>query len=593
MKREKIDDKFKWNDNDLYLNFEAFDADCERIKLLLRKLKGFKNKLNNDIDILKFFNLKNDLDRKLERIIIYAYIRKSVEGADAKNIELNQIAQDISIKVSESLSFAEEEIAKLEDSKLIELSNNIEFSQFKRDLEFMIKNKPHVQTEEVEKIVSRAGAFADFEDTFSALSNIEMPIADVVSNGKKIPLNNSNYSKFMRSCDRDIRKQAYNNYYKAYNSFNITYSNLYIDSLKYSNFLVKTYNFKSNFERVNFYEEVPEKLVNIMLKCVHKGLPILNNYFSLKRSELKLDSLKYYDFLAPLSNTQEPKYPYNKAIKAILNSLSVIGDDYIDLVRHALSSRWIDLYPTKNKESCSYCVSCYDVHPYILTNFNNSLDATSTLSHELGHAMQAYLASKVQPYNLAECPSLTCEIASTVNEILTKKYIIDNATDKNEKLLAIDSLLIDFYAAIFSQSLYTEFETFASGQIERGETLSFDKLNCKYKELIEKYFGKDVSNTQYCECGWSRLPHFYSPFYVYKYVVGFVSACTICGKLLPGDRNYKSKYMAFLKAGNSRSPLELLKLAEVDLLDEQTYFSAFKLFELYIDELKELLEEKD
>ena len=591
MKREKIEEQFKWKDSDLYNSSEEFFADCERIKLLLRKVAGFKGRLNNEKDILKFLKLQVEVERKLERVIIYAYIKKSVEGADAKNIELGQASQDVSVKASMAMAFFEEEISKLSTEQILELANNPEFADFKRDLEFLVKNKPHVMPENIEKIVSGVGAFADFEDTFSTLSNIEMPIHDIVlKNGKHLPLNNSNFSKYMHSADREVRKQAYLNFYQAYKNFNITYSNTYINSLKYENFLVKTYNFKSNFERVNFYEEVPENLLSILLENVHKVLKLIQRLQKIKAKALKIDEFKYYDMFAPFTNS-EPKFPLEKGIEAIISSLDVIGDDYIEMVKNALKLRWVDLYPSKNKDSCSYCISCYDVHPYILTNYNNTLESVSTLSHELGHAMQSFFASKEQSYNLFETPSLTCEIASTVNEILTKKYLIDNAKTKAEKLIAIDSLLGDFYGAIYKQSLYTEFEIFANSQIEAGEALTFDKLNNKYKELIKIYFGESCASTKNCECEWSRLPHLYSPFYVYKYVVGFVSACIICGKLLSGDKSYKQKYMQFLKAGRSKSPLELLKLAEVDLLDKCSYSQTFKLFELYINELEELLEE--
>lgn len=592
MKREKIEEKYKWRDSDLFASRDEFVAECDRVKIMLRKLTNYQGKLNTDKNILKFFNLENELNRKLERIIIFAYMRKSVEGNDPSNLEMGQMAQDISVKVSEALAFADPEISSLPNDQIKGLIADPAFRDFKRDLEFVIKNKPHVADAQTQKLVSGAGAFADFEDIFSQLSNIEMPIKDIVTaEGKKLTLTNANYSKFMRSSDRDIRRQAYENYYAAFASLNLTYSNLYTNTLKYENFLVKAFNFKGNFERTNFYEEVPQKLIETMLECVHEALPTFAKLQSIRKKVLGIDTLRYFDTFAPLTTGKEPKFTISRGADAIEKSLEVIGADYIDLVRHALNDRWVDLYPTPNKDSCSYCISCFDAHPYILTNYNNTLEAVSTLSHELGHAMQAYLASKQQPYNLAEAPSLTCEIASTVNEILTKKYLLDKAQTNEQKLLIIDSLLGDFYGAIFKQSMYTEFELYANDQVEKGESLSFDKLNSYYKGLIEKYFGKDLAATPNCEVEWSRLPHLYSPFYVYKYVVGFVSACIICGKLLSGDKDYKEKYLEFLKAGSSKSPLELLKLAEVDIMDAATYKQAFKLYELYIDELKELLGE--
>ena len=381
-------------------------------------------------------------------------------------------------------------------------------------------------------------------------------------------------------------------YNSAYKKFNMTYASNYINALLYENFLVKCYNFKSNFERISFYDEIPEKLLDVMLSSVHKNLHLFYKLEALKKKTLKLERMKIYDIFAQLVPAKYSKYPFNYGKELIKKSLEVLGQDYVSILEKSANERWIDVYPSKNKDSLGYCTSCYGVHPYILINYNNTLDAVSTLSHELGHGVQAYLASRVQPYSYADAPSLTGEIASTVNEILTKKYIIDHAKTKEEKINAIDSLLIDFYAAIFKQSLYTEFEIFASGEIEKGEVLTFEKLNKKYKELYKTYFGEVGASTHNAEYEWSRLPHLYSPFYVYTYVVGFVSASYICSRLLSGDKAYLNKYIEFLEKGSSISPTELLKIVEIDICDEKVYNMAFKLFDLYIDELKELLGEK-
>ncbi|MBQ7579403.1 MAG: oligoendopeptidase F family protein [Clostridia bacterium] len=592
MERKDIEEIYKWNEKDIYDSSESFKADYDRANLMLRKLVNFKGKLDSEKELEKFLKLNSDLDKKLEKIIVYAQLKKSVENNVPENAEMFSLASDILIKASEALSFSSSEISQIDDARLIKLASMPEFKGNERFFKFIIKNRAHVLPEELEKIVSGAGAFANFEDTFNVLSNAEMPIEPIkTSSGKKIRLTNSNYSKFVESPNREIRQIAYNNYNDAYKKFNMTYASNYISSLQYENFLVKCYKFKSNFERISFYDEVPDALLDVMISSVHKNLNLFTKLENIKKKALKIDRMKIYDIFAQMRSDRFSKYPYKVGEEIIVNSLSVLGKDYTNIIKKAIGERWIDLYPSKNKESLCYCTSCYDVHPFVLTNYNNTLDAVSTLSHELGHAVQAYLSSKAQPYNYADTPSLTGEIASTVNEILTKKYVIDNAKTKEEKINAIDSLLIDFYAAIFKQSLYTEFELFASGEIEKGEMLTFEKLNKKYKELLKMYFGDIAGGTHGSEYEWSRLPHLYSPFYVYTYVVGFVSACFICSRLLSGDKAYTNKYIEFLKAGSSLSPTELLKIVEIDICDEKVYNMAFKLFDLFIDELKELLEE--
>jgi len=562
MERAKQDQKFLWRVEDIYKT-------------------------------ISYLNLEEDMERKLEKIVVYSYMKRSAEGGTPECVKLADASQDISVKAGEATSFAAEEISRLENDQLRAMAKNPDFAKFKRSLDMMIKNKPHIRSDEVEKLISSMGAFTDFDNLFQSLSDIEMPIEDIVlDNGKHLVLNNSNYSKYLHSADRNVRKQAYTNLYEAYKKLNLTYSANYLNACKESNFITKTYNFKTTFERVCFYDEADSSIASVLLDAVNQALPTLQKLQKLKKKVLNLPDYSLYDIFAPLVNGESPKYYYNKASKIITSSLSVMGEDYSTLVRHALEDRWVDLYPTKNKDSSCYCISCYDVHPFILTNFNNTADSVSTLSHELGHAMQGYLAQISQPFSTHDCSSLTCEIASTVNEVLTKKYIIDNTNDKNEKIAAIDSLLGEFYGAIFKQSLYTEFELFVFGRIEAGEFVTFEDLNNKYSELLHKYFGNSVTYPDNCGIEWSRIPHFYSPYYVYKYVVGFASAIIICGNLLSGDKSFRDNYLEFLRSGSSKPPKDLLKLAGIDLLDKNTYIKALKLFDLYIDELAELLEEK-
>ena len=590
MKKTNQDERFIWRVEDIYETNDEFFADCERAKLKLRKLSGFKGKLNNKSTILEYLKLEEDLEKMLEKIQVYAYMNKSALGATNQTMMLNAASTDVSVRAGAATAFSSEEISKLENDQLRAMAKDPDFASFKRALEFMIKNKPHIRNDEVEKLVSNIGAFTDFEDSFQTLSDIEMPISDLMlKNGKRIPLSNSNYTKFIHSPERAIRKQAYNKLHEAYRRLNITYANSYLNKVKYANFITQTYNFKSTFERSCFYDEADSNILKVMLESVHEALPILQKMQKLRKKALNLPDFSIFDLFAPLTSEPLPKYYYNKATKIILNSLSPMGQDYVTLIEHALTDRWVDLYPAKNKDSSCYCINCFNVHPFVLTNFNNTGEAVSTLSHELGHAMQGYLAGMIQPFSTFECSRLTCEIASTVNEILTRKYLIDNTEDLNEKIAAIDSLLGDFYGAIFKQSLYTEFELFVFSKIEAGENLTFQHLNNKYKELLETYFGKTVEIPDNSAVEWSRIPHFYSPFYVYKYVVGFVSAIIICGNLLSGDKEYQQKYLNFLKAGSSKSPKELLKEVGVDLLDKNTYTRALKLYDLYIDELESVL----
>ncbi|MBO4569884.1 MAG: oligoendopeptidase F family protein [Clostridia bacterium] len=595
MERKKQEEKFIWRIEDIYPSLEAFVNDCDRLKLKLRKLEGFKGKLNNPNTILNYLNLEEEMERSLEKIIVFSHMKKSTCGAEAECAKITDLAQDVSVKAGIATSFAGDEISKLANDQLRSMAKDPAFANFKRSLELLIRNKPHIREENIEKLVSHTGSFSDFESIFQSLSDIEMPIADIVlKNGKHLTLNNSNYSKFLHSPDRFVREQAYNKLYEAYKKLNLTYSGIYLNACRESNFITQTYNFKTTFERHCFYDEADVNIVNVLLKSVKKALPLLQRMQKIRKKALKIDDYSLYDIFAPLaySNSKPPKYYYTKAEKTIKDSLKVMGEDYITLINHALHDRWVDLYPAKNKDSSCYCISCYDVHPFVLTNYNNTAEAVSTLSHELGHAMQSYLAGLSQPFGTFECSRLTCEIASTVNEILTKKYIIDSTTDPDEKIAAIDSLLGDFYGAIYKQSLYTEFEMFVFSRIESGESVTFEDLNKKYYELLKEYFGNSVQISELSGVEWSRIPHFYSPFYVYKYVVGFASAINICSNLLSGEKVYKDNYLEFLKSGSSKSPKELLKLAGIDLLDEKLYDNALQLYSLYIDELEALLKEK-
>lgn len=586
--------KTTWDLSGLYNSNDAFLADFEKSQKLLKNLEKFKNNLNKKDKkiLLDYFNADDEISMILERLAVYAKCKLDDDGKNQENLKNYQLIIDFFALIDEKLAFAKTELASLDDDFLIELKNDIKFEKYDRLIEHIIRNKKHTLTEKQEVLLASLSGFQNQDDIYSNLSDIEMEHGTFIDeNGKEIKLSNGTYSSYLKSPVQEIRKRVMKAFLTEYGKLNLTYSMLYLSHTKYINFLAKEKGFNSALEMYTYGEEVNK---NIMLKNIENvsgKVALMQEYFKVKKEYLKLDKFYSYDIYAGFSNKKE-QISYDEAITNVKNSLAQLGSDYVSMFETAVCDGWIDALPRENKASGGYTISAFGSHPYIMLNFNGTLSWASAITHEFGHAMHSYYSAKSQPYAKADYTIFVAEVASLTNEILFVNYMLQKETNKERKIQVIAEFLDNFYLNVFDSSLLAEFELFVHNKLFEGATLTAEDLNNKYTELNKKYFAGSVKLTDEYAYNWSRKHHIFRDYYLYKYSTGFVSASVVAQKIMADKTGeYLKKYKKFLSLGGSIDPVSSLRVADVDILSDDTYEIAFNLFEDYLNQLKILTKE--
>ena len=419
------------------------------------------------------------------------------------------------------------------------------------------------------------------------MDNLEIKLGRTINeDGKQEKLTRANYRVFVSSNNKKVRQSARLKMLRAYKAVNQTIACNYISHLKYNDFVAKTYKYKSTLAMCMEHGDLPQNLPREVVDNVTKFLPLVYRYYSWRKNFMKLDKFEDCDLASNLFDRSINKeYPLGKALKIIKQALAPLGKDYVSMLDVAVTEDWIDTRYLPNKDSGAYSSNVYGVHPFILMTYDKTQNSVSTLAHEFGHSMHSYFSEKNQPYSKHDYEIFVAEVASTVNEILLSNWFVENAESKEEKIEFIADFLNTFIATVFRQTQYTEFELFVHDNIDKNVPMSYKTLNDFYGSLQKKYSGKEVKVIPDSKYHWSIVPHFYRDFYVFKYATGFISACAIVSKLLE-NTDYAKKYRQFLSAGSSKKPCDILKIADVDILDKKTYEKAFELFEKYLNMLE-------
>ena len=589
--RKAIDDKFKWNLKDIYESDDDLYDAVAKIKEKIKLIPKYKGKLNNPKSCLELFKLEDEIDLEFANISVYSLLKKSEDISSQKYTEMEVVVGNLGNFYAENSVFVEPELNAMSEDYLNELINNPKFKNYAFGLKQMIRNKPHILSEAEEKILTKASKFADdFSEIFSNIDNVDLKFKEAIdSKGKKHLLTNATYSKLRESKDRELRKSASINMLNGYKSLSNTIATNYIANVKSDWFYTEIRNHKSTLGASLFGMNMDEGVYNNLKTQVHKNIPVLQKYYKLRKKLLKLDQLWSYDLLVPLTK-YSPNIEFLDGVEIAKNALSVLGEDYLAIVQRSINERWVDVYPTQNKESGAFnCGGAYSVHPYVLMNYVNNIDGVFTFAHEIGHSVHSYLSNKTQPQNLAHYPIFLAEIASTVNEVLLIKYFYKNAKTKEEKLHFLDEYIRMFTSTIFTQTKFSEFEEYAHKLIEEDAPISREILTNYYGSLNKLYDGKAVKMLKESAYAWLRIPHFYRSFYVFKYATGMISAISIVKNILHEVPNAKENYFEMLKGGGSDFPLTLLKKAGVDLLQNSPFEDAFSELKWAINELEKLV----
>lgn len=586
--RNQINDNFKWDLSPLCSSDEDFYKGLEKVNEYIKKFKNFENKLNNKETILKFFKLDEEFDDLIEPLYMYVHLKHDEILSDRKRNEMSEKISHILSELSVETSFVTTELHELPDEIIDDILQDRRFKDYDRMFENIKKEKIHMLSKEEEKLLAGMNFLGGFSSNMRNLSDVDITFEKVKdSKGKDLELNHSNYSVYLRSKDRELRKNTMTVLNGTYGKFINTLANNYINEVKQNCYFAKVRKYKSALDEALQDEEVSKKVYDTLIQSVNKNLDVLFDYFKLKKKILGLDNFYIYDCMAEIDKNKGKKYSYDQAIEIIMEAVAPLGSEYVNLIKQAKDNRWIDVYPNKDKRSGAYESGIYGYHPYVLTNFEGDLDSVFTLAHELGHAMHTHFSNNNQPRTKASYTIFLAEIASTTNEILLINYFLKRSNSKNEKLYLLNKLFDEVKGTIFRQTMFAEFEEHVHSSYEKAEALTKDGLCEYYYNLNKKYFGsvKLIKEIQY---EWARIPHFFTAFYVYKYATGMICAITFVNKILEKGEEAVRDYYKFLTAGASDTPINILKKANCNLEDEKTFDECFAYLKNLIKEWKKL-----
>lgn len=590
-KRSQIEEKYKWRLEDIYASEDELLRDIETLKSYEDKFKSYRGKLKKPNKCLEFFLLQTECSKLSDKIYSYVGLRQTEDLENAKYIELSSVLSSISKKLSVATSFEETELLNCGEKYINKLLKDDRFVDYYMSLKDFLRNIDHILPENEEVLVTKSlVALGTASDVYDNIDTLDLKFDDVTnSKGKKFEVNQHNYSQLLESKDRTLRKNAMLSMQKGYHSWSNTISTNYIGSVEGDWFLADAYKFQSCLEKSMFGENIPESVYFSLIDNVRKNLKLVHKFYALKKKALKLPDFYTYDRYVSITNYSDT-IDYETSFDKVVEAMSVLGDEYVTYLNMARNNRWIDVYPCEKKESGGFCWGMYEPHPYILLNTVEDSRGIYTLAHELGHAMHGVLSAKNQPYELHGHTIFLAEIASTVNEVLLFKYLYKNAKTDKERLSHLERYIGNIIATIYVQTMYSEFEHYAHDLVEKGLPVSKDLLNNRYKQLNMEYYGKGV---KMCPGeigeGWMRIPHFYRPYYVYKYSTGMTSAINFAINILNGKENALEKYLEFLKSGTSDYSIEILKKAGVDLTTSAPYEVAFNELSWALKEMENLI----
>lgn len=590
--RCEIEDKYKWDLTKIYKDEKEWQKDFDDVKEKILKVLEYKDSfLSNGKKLYEYLKYDEEVSRKLEKIYYYAHLNYDADTLDEKyKVMINKVS-DLFTKYNELSSFVVPEILKLDEEKLNTFYKEEEkLEDYRFSIENIYRFKNHTLDEEKEKMLSNLSkCLSNPEETYEALTDSDFEYDYITDEkGNKVKFNESNYSLFIKSKDRSVRKKAFEMLHNKYKKYIRTITSTYKGEVENNVVLAKIRNYDSAISASLYSDNVPVDIYDNLIKVVNDNMNVLYDYYDLKKEILSLDCLHMYDTYVEIINKIDKKYSFDEAKEIVIDALSVLGDKYVKNLKKAFDEKWIDIYHSKGKRSGAYSSGNFDVNPYVLLNFEGTLNDVSTLAHELGHSMHTYLSCKNNPYQYSSYEIFVAEVASTVNELLLANYMLKNSKNKDEKLAIINHILDLYKATLYRQTMFAEFEKETHKLREKGEVLTSDLLSNTYYNLVKKYFGPNVLCDDLIKYEWARIPHFYYNFYVYKYATGISAASYIVDGILNNKEGALENYINFLKTGGSMYPLDELKIAGVNLNSKSVILSAIKTFEKYLKEFKDI-----
>lgn len=594
--RNEIDSSDKWSIDLIYKDVDSFNKDLKKVELEIEKLIELSEVFTESSEKFKEFFIQDEVvSRLLDKLAIYAHCKNDEDKTNSKYQEIKGKITNLYAEYSEKTSSVIPNILKMNREVVYQYINEQDdLKPYKYFLDMILSKKEHVLGEDIEKVLSAYQPVLSASGSTSAyLTDADLEFGTIENEkGEKIEFNEANYSTFIVSEDRTLRKNAFEKLYNTYGKVKNTLTSTYSTTVNNDSITSRLRNYNSSIEMYLKPKNIPIELYNNLIKVVRNNLDVLYEYYDLKKEILNLDEFHLYDTYVKVIKDSNKKYTFDEAKDIVIEALSIYGEDYTKVLKSAFTDGWIDKYPNKGKRSGAYSTGSYDTLPYVLLNYTNEYNDVSTLAHELGHSMHSYFAVKNNPYITADYPIFLAEIASTTNELLLSHYMYEKSNNKLEKLNILNEKLDLFKATIFRQTMFAEFEKNAHEYVDNKNVLTSDYLCDMYYKLNKDYFGDNVVIDEEIKYEWLRIPHFYTPFYVYQYATSLSISCYVAQNIINDTPGFKDKYIEFLSSGGRDYPLEVLKIIDIDLTDTKVFESAIDEFRKTLEEFKRIYYEK-
>lgn len=587
----KIEDT--WDLTYLFESDDQWTAECENVEKQIERYLSFAGKLGDGAEVLAdCLQFDSDLERTCDRLANYAYLKSTQDQTNSTYQGFLAKYRNVATKAGEAASFIRPELLAIEDDQMKSYLEAECLQKFKLLIERIVRYKPYTLSNREEQIIAMQGEMAGAAgNAFRKLNDADLKFGYVEDDkGQQVELSHATFAQLLQSPNREVRKNAFTQYYEQFGAHENTLAATLEGSIQKDAYYAKVRGYDSALSQALFSDDVPHSVYDNLIGAVKDNLPALYRYYDLRKRKMGLDKIHHYDTYVSILSEYEMSHTWDEAVEVVIESLKPLGDEYCEVLKDGLVGRWCDRYPNKNKQSGAFSYGIYDGKPYIMMNFKEEvLRDVFTLTHEAGHSMHTYYSAANQPYEYYNYSIFVAEVASTFNEQLLSKYLIDHAKDEKQKAYLINNQIDDIRATIIRQTMFAEFEKLTHEMAEAGEPLTVESFKTKYLELLKTYFGPEFELDDCLSLECFRIPHFYRAFYVYQYATGLSAAIALSRRVLSGEEGALTDYLAFLSGGCSKMPLELLKDAGVDMQSPEPVNAALTQFSELVDELDSLL----